>query len=155
MAVSKTNELPSHYWCACVFLAFLKKEEGRGETCRKLLDEVERGKIRLFTSTFTFAEVTKGSDQDLDLRIEQFFENDYIIPVAVDRLVAEDARRLIWRIRDEVDKKLKPADAIHLASARRADVDVLVTFDSRLLGLNGKLEDLPRMEEPKADSTLF
>ncbi len=54
--------------------------------------------------------------------------------VEVDRNIGEAANKLCVRFSDN---RLRPADAIHLASALRAGCDVLLTWDGPLAGVNG------------------
>ncbi len=66
------------------------------------------------------------------------FEQEYIVPIAVDRFVAELARNLLWDY-----KALRPQDAIHIASAIKAKVTIFDTFDDYLIGLTGIMGDPP------------
>ena len=51
----------------------------------------------------------------------------------VDRQTAELARELIWK------NRLKPRDAIYVATALQARLGILDTFDKELIGLDEKL----------------
>lgn len=66
------------------------------------------------------------------------FEQEYIVPIAVDRYVAELARNLLWD-----HKTLRPQDAIHIASAIKAKVIIFDTFDDYLIGLTGTVGEPP------------
>ena len=57
-----------------------------------------------------------------------FFKRSYIIPVSITRRIAEDSRDLVW------DHGIDPKDALHVATAIKAKVDVLNTFDKPLIG---------------------
>ena len=52
-------------------------------------------------------------------RVIEFFKNEYISVQNVTREVAEVARDLVW------DKKIKPKDAVHVASAIAAGCQIL------------------------------
>ena len=70
-------------------------------------------------------------------KVIDFFKHKYIIPIILDRELAEKARDLVW------DHDVDPKDAIHVASAIRAEVDVMDTFDEKLLNKNGEIGDPP------------
>jgi hypothetical protein len=71
-------------------------------------------------------------------KLKDFFENDYIIVVALDRNIGEIGRDLMRR----QFPGLKPPDAAHVASALIANVEEMHTFDVRLLNLDGKVSKL-------------
>ena len=89
------------------------------------------GHFRIITSYFTLAEVHKKRGHGVPAltdeqngKILTYFENEFVTFVEVDRGIGEEANRLCQRYRDY---KLSPPDAIHLASAIRANCDVLLT----------------------------
>ena len=57
-----------------------------------------------------------------------FFKRSYIIPMSITRRIAEDSRELVW------DHGIEPKDALHVATAIKAKVDVFNTFDKPLIG---------------------
>jgi predicted nucleic acid-binding protein len=135
-------------WDACVWIALIQQErirddagkiaEDRYAMCRDVIKAAEAGKIEIVTSALCYAEVCKNRgvvDKDED-KIAAFFENDYVLPVSLDRAVGETARHLMM----SGLTKLKPADACHLATALIANVDEFHTFDEKLLGLDGKID---------------
>lgn len=136
--------LDYRYWDSCCFLRWLKKEP-EYEKCQGVLKSAENGKLKIVTSAYTIAEVIylnkKGhskiikSDSD---EICRFFEKDYIIVINVDRYIAEDARNLLWKY-----NALRPADAIHVASAIKAVVYLFDTFDDYLIKQSGTIGEPP------------
>ncbi|MHC2247846.1 type II toxin-antitoxin system VapC family toxin [Bradyrhizobium elkanii] len=115
--------------------------EDREQLCRSVLEAAKAGKLEIVVSTFCLVEVCKEKDGSVADKIADFFENDYVLPVAVDWFVGVRARQLM-----QAGHGLKPADACHLATALVANnVNEMHTFDGKLLGLNGKLD--------KADGT--
>jgi predicted nucleic acid-binding protein len=105
-----------------------------------VLDAAERGIIEIVVSAIALVEVlarnrTTGID---DQRVRDFFDNDYILLVNVDKQLGDFARRLM--LADHPG--LKPPDAIHLATACVANVDEFHTFDDRLLALDGVFDRL-------------
>lgn len=125
------------YWDACCFTALIAGEAGRAETCQRLLDDAAHGVYLACTAAHTLVEITRQSNVGLQVekrtQIDQFFENDYILIIDVDRFLAEQARKLAW------DLKLRPADALHVAAAMRAGAGVLYTYDEGILGIDGKV----------------
>lgn len=129
------------YWDACVFLGLINVEDGKHSACLAVQRAAERGAVRIVTSAFTLAEVYKrkcgGPERPLstegDELFEAFFQAPYIRLVQVDRLIGVHARRLL-----RLCEIKKPQDAVHLASARRAGVDEMHTYDGAdLLRLDG------------------
>jgi predicted nucleic acid-binding protein len=88
--------------------------------------EAASGVYLAFTSSITLAEVTRKRHHPVDpgvrQQIEKFFENPYIETVNADRFTVLRARELIWQ-----HLSLRPNDAIHLASALRANCTLYYT----------------------------
>jgi predicted nucleic acid-binding protein len=120
-----------------------KLVEDRYGMCRNVISAAERGQIEIATSTLSYAEVCKnpGLRAQQEDKVAAFFENDYILPVNLDRAVGERARSLMM----SGIVNLKPPDACHLATALLANADELHTFDDKILALDGKID--------KADGT--
>ena len=76
--------------------------------------------------------------ENSEARIQEFFSRDYIVPIAIDSIVARVARRYIR------GHTLKPLDAIHLATAEVWRIPMLETTDPDLLKLDGWVGD-PRI----------
>ncbi|WP_162238944.1 type II toxin-antitoxin system VapC family toxin [Methylobacterium sp. Leaf85] len=137
---------PKYYWDACAWIALIKREPGRFEACKYVIELAEAGKVEIWTSAFTLAEVFKrridanhvyALDEDNDTDFEDYIEKDFVITVQVDVEVGTAARRLL-RAHPEVGK---PQDAVHVATALLNDIDELHTFDrADLLGLTGVLD---------------
>jgi hypothetical protein len=109
-----------------------------------VIANAEKSVVEIFTSALTLIEVNKGSQSGTGPttdKIKDFFENDYIVVVNLDRQVGELGRELMQK----GYSKLKPPDASHLAAATIASVSEMHTFDDKLLALNGKID--------KADGT--
>jgi len=70
-------------------------------------------------------------------RYVKFFKKDSIIFVKVDRYIAEIARDLVW------DHKIRPKDAIHVATAFKSKIPILYTFDNDLIKLNNQIGEDP------------
>jgi predicted nucleic acid-binding protein len=142
------------YWDSCAWIALIGDEklpfpdgsvENRDALCRAVIDEAAKGGASIFTSAPALAEVNKqpaGTPPDLD-KIRDFFENEYIIIIQLDRRLGVLSRDLMQK----GYSKLKPLDAVHLASAAVSNADEMHTFDAALLSLDGKVT--------KVDGTLL
>src|ERR1019366_590369 len=103
--------------------------------------QAEAGNIRIVTSSLTLTEVirVKGQppmDEADEAKITAFFKHEYILIRELDRVTAEQARRLIW------EQKVTVKDAIHVATAARAGLTRMDTFDDKLLKRSGKIAGL-------------
>jgi hypothetical protein len=129
-----------HYWDSCAFLALLKNEADYIDECRSVIKAAKDGKVTIVTSALTFIEVIKLEkgkpklSKDVEEKIRAFFKHEWIYIYDVNRKIGELARDLMWQY-----EGLKPKDATHVATAVRAKVDVLETFDDGLLKLSGKV----------------
>lgn len=135
MAATKTRD--RRYWDACNFIGVINKEPDKVGVCSAILKEAQSAnpRIQIVTSIFTIAEVVKpkgcvGLTPEDEQQIDDFFENEWIVPVNADRSLMEEARRL-QRLHG-----LKVHDAIHVASAIAAEVGIIETYDTNLLKWN-------------------
>ena len=62
-----------------------------------------------------------------------FFKRSYIVTMSITRRTAEESRELVW------DHGIDPKDALHVAAALSAKVDVFNTFDQALIGKSHKV----------------
>lgn len=142
------------YWDSDCFLGWLHAEEDKEDYCREVLEAAEDGKILIVTSALTIAEVLalRGKSPipaDKRVAVENFFRSDYIIVRNITRRISEAARSFVW------DHRVKPKDALHVASAFDAKLTLLNTFDRGLLAKSGKIGDgslrieKPSWQEPK------
>jgi predicted nucleic acid-binding protein len=131
------------YLESSVFIALIKGEVintiDRGEIAQHILDDASAGRWPIFTSTFTLAEVIKARNRLLltpseEKRIDDFFKHEYIKLVILDREVAELARKLAR------NHGLHPPDAVHLASAVKAQADELLTWDEGHFSINTTID---------------
>jgi predicted nucleic acid-binding protein len=116
------------------------KKEDRARLCNHVLSLAKAGQAEIVTSGLSLAEVckhdeVKGEDADT---LSDFFRNDYLLVVPVDRYVGTLAREYM----QAGHAGLKPPDAIHLATGIVAQVLEFHTFDDKLLKLDQKLKRL-------------
>jgi predicted nucleic acid-binding protein len=144
-----------------VFIAWIKGEVVKAKDAQGNEIIIERGKIGesiltlaesrvypIIISTLTLVEVhkKKGKEKlgaDENQNVLDYFQHDFVNPVTIDRSIGEDANRLC---RLHEDKKLSPCDAIHLACAKKAGCDVLLSWDD---GLNSVEDPAIRIERPR------
>ena len=119
------------YLDASVYLAAINGEVGRAQIAREILEAASREIVTIVASTWVAAEVirpkwaTELLPDEKESVINEVFANKQIVWVEVDLPLAVEARRLA-RLHD-----LKPADAVHLASAVRGKADILLRWNHR------------------------
>ena len=110
------------------------------------------GRAQIFTSTVTITEVIRveafgippvTTPSDVRQKIVDLFEEPYITPIPLDPARAIEARALRWQY-----TRLKTMDAIQIASAVFAKVDVMHTYDGSgnkpgILSLDGLVGNPP------------
>lgn len=133
-------------WDACTWIATIIQEkaplkrggfEDRAILCNHVINLATRKQVEIATSGLSLAEVCKDDQvkrEDGDV-LADFFRNEYILIVPVDRYVGTLARELM----QAGHPGLRPPDAVHLATAVIADVSEFHTFDSALLKLDDKI----------------
>jgi predicted nucleic acid-binding protein len=134
------------YFDSSVFISWLKDTDvgplpdgshgDRHPISAFVVKQAENRLYPMYTSYLTMAEVFKkkgdGKQSLTDTengRIMQYFQNDWIEWIPVERLIGEDANALLVQHRAE---RLMPCDAVHLACALRAKCDVLLAWDGPL-----------------------
>jgi len=136
------------YWDACTWLAIVNEEravfkgegkptENRFAMCKNIIDRSEKDEFEIVVSAFTLAEVCKSDEAKTEnvSKLPFFLDHDFVLMVPLDKDVGLKAQAL----QTSGLIGLKPADAVHLASAQRANVLEFHTFDSALLKLDGQI----------------
>lgn len=149
------------YWDACVFLSVVNRIPERLPDLEAMMDAASKGDLRIYTSTLSKVEVafaageqTKGTlDPAVEAQIDELWGTGSPVKmVEFHDVLASDARQLI---RDALPKgwSLRPADAIHLATAARHRVSEVHTYDTPLL----KYKDLIGIPilHPKAQAPMM
>jgi predicted nucleic acid-binding protein len=137
------------YWDTSIFLCFLGiGEEVRRKICEDILQHAADGKIRLFTSTYTIAEVIKPKKKSIPnarkltadeiTKIKEMFRWPFLTTIELDPRTAFFAADLAR------DHELQPADAVHAASAILWKMDALQAWDRDF----GAIADRITVEEP-------
>lgn len=118
------------YWDSMLFVYMLEAHSIYGPVVGRLLNSMIRRGDTLCTSVFSAGEVLagprrRGSSSEVDM-IKQFFAGGTVRVLA---FTLETADRFA-SIR--AANRVRPADAIHLATAAEAGVDVFFTNDTEL-----------------------
>lgn len=120
-------------WDSDALIGWLGRDPDKQEACHAVIRACERGEVRLVISTLALTEVVKlkkghepipRSDQT---KITRFFLQPYIVARNLDPATSELGREIVW------DHGVHPRDSIHVATALRAHVGILETFDGGLL----------------------
>jgi predicted nucleic acid-binding protein len=139
--MTKSKESPKrYYWDACVFLSEINATPDRAPIIESILDDCDQGKTEIYTSILSIAEVayaetekdSKVLDDETCKKIEKFW-----IPPSPIKMI-EIGEPILWDAQDLIraalknGKSLKPADAIHLATAKRLTIDAVHTYDEKM-----------------------
>jgi predicted nucleic acid-binding protein len=120
------------YWDTMLFIYWFEEHPVHAARIRHILTRMEQRKDTLCTSSFAVGETLVGPCQmgarDVADRIREAFRPPFVqvLPFTV------DAANQYARIRAELG--VSPTDAIHLASAAQAGVDLFLTNDRKLAG---------------------
>ena len=146
------------YVDANVFLSYLNGVAERMDAIQALFDLGEAGAVELRTSTISltevaFAEAEKQSHK-LDEHGEQAIDDLLFAPELVTLVEFHQHIGLMARslMREALAKgfSLKPADAIHLATAANEGASVIYTYDEPLDKYAHTLTGIGRIERPHA-----
>jgi predicted nucleic acid-binding protein len=134
------------YWDACAWIGLINSEPDKIHPLRSVWEDAEKGKYELWTSTYVYLELMKGTaahgdpypPEESDAVFELALEQPYVKRVQLDVQIGKLARKLK---RDyHSDGLSKRADAIHLATALYYNLEEMHTWDRQdLLGFDGKI----------------
>jgi uncharacterized protein len=120
------------YWDSMLFIYWLENNPRYAVRIQQIRDSMKRRADQLCTSAFTVGETLVGFHKRNDLetaqRVRAFFVDGSmeIIPYTID--IADSYAEIRARLR------VSSADAIHLACAARAGIDLFLTNDNDLIG---------------------
>ena len=150
------------YWDADVFLSVINADPERLPVIEAIFDDCDKRDVIIHTSVLSIAEVAFASSErlgrqlsdEIEARIEKLWGPTS--PIKLDEIsqhIARDARILM---RQAIPKgwSLKPRDAIHIATAKRRQVDEFHTYDTDKLSKFSEIAGFP-IVNPRIDRLLF
>ena len=146
------------YWDACVFLSMIEGDADRIPVINAILHEAEKGEVEIYTSTLSITEVAfakaekdnKSLDPDVEAKIDKLWQPSSPFKLCdVFDTITIDAKLLIRQSLVSGGRSLKPADAIHIATARHLSVNAIHTYDDTMLRA-ASLVDFD-IEKPRTD----
>lgn len=149
------------YWDACCFVSYVAEDETRIDDLSQLMNDASAFQHEIYTSILSMVEV---SFCPIEKRRRELSDQQYrkinnlwkpASPIKVVELFPTIATKAQELIRQKIVNglALKPADAIHLATAAHMDVDVIHTYESRWSSWSEFL-GIP-IEQPKAEQKSF
>lgn len=122
--------LANVFWDTNLFIYLLEDSPKFGQAVEDLRRTMLRRNDRLLTSAMTVGEVlvkpVSTRNTVLANRYRKFFDSSHMTISVFDLAAAEAYARI------RADRSIQPADAIQLACAASAEVDLFITNDDRL-----------------------
>jgi predicted nucleic acid-binding protein len=137
----------SAYVDANVCLSYVNDDPDRIPIIEAVFEDAQQTGLVLYTSELSIVEVAFAAAEqqsqvlspESEERIQALWlPGSPIRLVEFYRLIGDDARSLI-RLAISKQWRLKPMDAIHLATARRMEVDEFYTYDQRLFKFDAEI----------------
>jgi predicted nucleic acid-binding protein len=120
------------FWDTNIFIYFFEDHGRQGKVARKLRENMLERRDLLITSAMTVGEILVKPRERQDSRLCQQYEEAITATALVVPFDLSAARRFSAL---RLDRSLRPPDAIQLACAGAAGIDLFVTNDNRLSNL--------------------
>jgi predicted nucleic acid-binding protein len=134
------------YWDTMLFVYLFERNVKFGERVAEIRRTMQQRGDALFASHLVFAEVLSGptatGDSDAQQAVSSFFLSNHVSLLSF----TAEAAPIFARLRAV---GVKPPDAIHIATAAAAGIDVLLTNDKKLTKL--RLPGLPLIASLETD----
>lgn len=150
------------YWDACVFLSYIEGHAERIPVINAIIHEVEKKEVEIYTSTLSITEVAfakaekdgKALDPDIEAKIDKLWlpASPFTI-VDIFETLTFGAKALIRQSLVSSGPTVKPADAIHIATAQHLGVNAIHTYDDKIQKCSS-LVSFP-IEEPRTDQIVW
>ncbi|HTR37313.1 MAG TPA: PIN domain-containing protein [Bryobacteraceae bacterium] len=121
------------YWDTVLFAYWLEDRREYAPRLQQIFEKMTERGDTLCTSAYTVGELLLGPRKVGALDVVQQIRDFFRTPAMRVLPFTEETGERYARIR--VEQQVSAADAIHLATAAQANVDVFLTADRRLLGL--------------------
>jgi uncharacterized protein len=121
------------YWDSMLFIYWLEDHPQHAARMNRIHERMEERGDKLCTSVFTVGEVLTGLYKRDALEIASQVREAFLSP-QID-LISYTPETADSYARIRAGQRVSPADAIHLASAANAGVDLFLTNDHRLRSL--------------------
>jgi predicted nucleic acid-binding protein len=122
------------FWDSMLFIYLFEEHPAYSSRVRHLLERALHRGDSLFTSCLALGEILAGAQNSLDSNKSQLIRNGIeemgFVPLPFDDGAVAPFSRL------RAKEKLKVADAIHLACAASARIDLFLTGDRQLMRLD-------------------
>lgn len=147
------------YWDACCFISYINGHAERLPVLQAILEAAFKsgGNLQIVTSVISKVEVAFTATEKLqrqlnaseEERIQKLLMDTSVVALAeLHELVADRSAQMV-RQAMQANLGLKPADAIHLATAERVRASEFQTYDKLLLGPGFSAITPLRIREPK------
>jgi predicted nucleic acid-binding protein len=121
------------YWDTMLFVYWLEQHEQYYPLVQHIVERMDQRQDRLLTSAFTVGEVLTGpkksGHESATQRFREFFQESSMELVPFTAAAAEHYAEVRAR------NRISPSDALHLACAAEAGIDLFLTNDRRLHGI--------------------
>jgi predicted nucleic acid-binding protein len=151
-----------YYWDSCVVLSYLEGTADRVSQIESFL-RLDKDQAQLVTSVLTITEVAfqaserhgRQLNEEIERNIDSFWKPESRLTVV--ELFADVAQRARSLIRDSLTRgwSLKPADAIHLATADHLAVTEFHTYDEGLAKFRVLTRSRFRIGPPEPENLLL
>lgn len=131
---------PRYCWDTSVFLAWFKEEPvSKTPTILAVIDEITRKEAALVVPVLVYTEVLEAKHTPATMEtFRKFLKRSNVTIVNIAMALAEKAEVIRTKgLREKPKRKIKTPDALFIACAIMAEVDMLHSLDPDMLNLNG------------------